>query len=179
MAASKCLASIILHSPQHPSAEQKELKILADPDGWVSARNGSVQPGNEEILPSGMAATTCKHFMFNPTTPPQPCCSPTFLLERLFASLQRRRIVLCSFDLIFFARSTSVPFPHTVPEADKAADLRRQWVFLCPWLGIKWAGAAKTSPAIHFPSHSCQKAFPLSFELSERGREPKLTIVLS
>lgn len=66
MVESEGRAPTILHSFQHPSAVQNKLKILADTDGWVSARNGSAQPGNEGIMPSGMAATTGKHLGSTP-----------------------------------------------------------------------------------------------------------------
>lgn len=78
MVESEGRAPTILHSFQHPSAVQNKLKILADTDGWVSARNGSAQPGNEGIMPWGMAATTGKHFRFNPTTSLNPATLPYF-----------------------------------------------------------------------------------------------------
>lgn len=135
-----------------------------------------------------MPAATLKHFKLSPSAPSQLCCNPSFLLSQLFASPQRWEIVVYSFVLafLFLARSISVSVPRMVLRTDKAADLRRQQVHTNTWLRAKGAWAANPSPTTgkyryvcsSFPLHSCWKAFPLPFELSERGRGAKLTAVL-
>lgn len=178
---------------------QKELKVPKDQDVCLSAVRGSAQPGIRQVRESHLQA--CLQQPLSISSSAHPLHHGSVATSHFFwhSYLQAHRDGKYSSTLLFWlffglflvlfcflAISISVPIPHTVLRTDEAADLRSQWVLTKPWLRAKETWAANSSPATgqyiyvcsSFPLHSCWKAFPLPFELSERGRGAKLTAVL-